>query len=151
MKKLNLFIGLLIGFMILSCSSDDDNSNSNNLIGTWKPIKEVDICSTGSEQVSEYSECRQTGRLTFSSNESMTVTVYEVDLGVCEQIYNANGTWTLNGDDLTITIAGETDSPTFFELTNNTLRIGYYDSDPNDPCDGENLPSHYFTEYTRVQ
>lgn len=27
MKKLKLFIGLLIGFMILSCSSDDDNGN----------------------------------------------------------------------------------------------------------------------------
>lgn len=28
MKKLNLFIGLLIGFMILSCSSDDDNNEN---------------------------------------------------------------------------------------------------------------------------
>lgn len=27
MKKLNLFIGLLIGFMILSCSSDDSNND----------------------------------------------------------------------------------------------------------------------------
>ena len=27
MKKLKLFIGILIGFMILSCSSDDDNGN----------------------------------------------------------------------------------------------------------------------------
>lgn len=29
MKKLNLLIGLLIGFMILSCSSDDSNNNDD--------------------------------------------------------------------------------------------------------------------------
>ena len=27
MKKLNLLIGLLLGFIIFSCSSDDDNGN----------------------------------------------------------------------------------------------------------------------------
>jgi len=150
MKKLTILIMILTLLINFSCSSNDDSSNSNNLIGTWKPIKEVDVCSTGSEQVSEYSECRQTGMLTFSSNESMTVTVYEVDLGICEQVYNASGIWTLNENNLTITIDSETDTPTFFELTNNTLRIGYYDSDPIDTCDGGNLPSHYYTEYIRI-
>ena len=30
MKKLNLLIGVLIGLMILSCSSDDNTSNLND-------------------------------------------------------------------------------------------------------------------------
>ena len=75
----------------------------------------------------------------------------DLENGNCEQYYNSTGTWTLTGDNLSVTLDGETINPTFFELTNNTLRVGYYDNDENDPCDGGNLPSHYYTEYTRVE
>ena len=30
MKKMKLFCGILIGFMIFSCSSDDDNTTEEN-------------------------------------------------------------------------------------------------------------------------
>ncbi len=42
MKKMKLFCGILIGFMILSSCSNDDNSNDNNdiIIGEWQAIQQ---------------------------------------------------------------------------------------------------------------
>ncbi|MBL87252.1 MAG: hypothetical protein CMO82_13080 [Winogradskyella sp.] len=153
MKKMKLFLGILIGLLIISsCSSDDDsNSDTGSIIGTWKPIKEVDVCSTGFEDVYDFDSCEQTGRIIFSEDGTLNITEYDLENGNCEQYYNSTGTWTLTGDNLSVTLDGETINPTFFELTNNTLRVGYYDNDENDPCDGGNLPSHYYTEYTRVE
>ena len=151
MRKLNLLCGLLIGLLILSSCSNNDDSNSNSIIGVWKPVKEVDVCSTGSEQSSDYSACHQQSRYTFNADGSLTIVDYQLENGDCIITYNENGVWQLNNDNLTLTIGGETNNPTFFELTNNTLRVGYYDSDPNDPCDGGNLPSHYYTEFNRVE
>tara|TARA_R110001606_G_scaffold397909_2_gene575660 strand:- start:44 stop:505 length:462 start_codon:yes stop_codon:yes gene_type:complete len=153
MKKMKLFCGILIGLMIFSsCSNDDDsNSDSNSIVGTWKAIKEVDVCSTGNEDVYDFDSCEQTGRTIFSENGTLSITEYDLENGNCEQYYSAIGTWSLSGNNLTVTTEGETNNPTFFELSNNVLRIGYYDADPNDPCDGGNLPSHYYTEFVRVE
>ena len=41
MKKLKLVLGILIGILIFSCSSDDDNNNENqdaSIIGSWNLI-----------------------------------------------------------------------------------------------------------------
>ncbi len=156
-----LLFSLLIGFLtLISCSKNDNNSESivNLIIGTWKPIKEVDVCSTGSEQVYEYDNCEQQSRYVFAAHDNPdletdgTITITEKNLvnGDCQTTYSVTGTWTLEGDNLTLTIGGEVTTPSFFELTSNTLRIGNYDADPNDPCDGGNLPSHYYTEFIRV-
>ena len=152
MKEMKLFCGILIGLMIFSsCSNDDDsNSDSTSIVGIWKPIKEVDICSTGNENTSDFSTCLQRSRLTFNSDGTLNNMEYSEDTGECLENF-ANGTWTLTGENLSLTINSETSNPTFFELTNNTLQIGYYNNDANDPCDGGNLPSHHYTEYTRVE
>ena len=44
MKKMKLFCGILIGFMIFSsCSNDDDsNDNSNIIIGEWQAIQQFE-------------------------------------------------------------------------------------------------------------
>ncbi len=153
MKKMKLFFGILISLVIFSsCSSDDDsNSNLNPIVGTWKGIKEVDVCSTGSEDISNFDSCRQTGRLTFSENGTLNFTQYELINGNCELADTDTGTWVIDNSNLTIGIAGNTIEITFFELSSNTLKIGRYFSDPDDPCDGGNLLSHNYTEFVRVE
>ena len=97
MKKMKLFLGILIGLLIISsCSSDDDsNSDTGSIIGTWKPIKEVDVCSTGFEDVYDFDSCEQTGRIIFSEDGTLNITEYDLENGNCEQYYNSTGTWTL--------------------------------------------------------
>jgi hypothetical protein len=149
MKKMKLFCGILISLVIFSsCSSDDD---LNSIVGTWKGIKEVDVCSTGSEDIFDFDSCEQTGRLTFSKNGTLNVTQYELINGSCELSDTLTGTWVIDNGNLTIGIAGNTNEVTFFELSSNTLKLGRYSSDPNDPCDGGNLPSHNYTEFVRVE
>ena len=150
MKNIKLFSAILISALILSSCSNNDDSNSTSIVGIWKPIAEVDVCSTGSEQVYDYSSCEQNGRTTFSSNGTLNITEFDDNTGDCIEDYNENGAWTLNGDNLSVIIEGETINPTFFELTDNTLRVGYYDNE-DILCDGGNLPSHYYTEFTRVE
>lgn len=150
-KPKKILLGALIGVLILSSCSNNDDSNSTSIVGIWKPIAEVDVCSTGSKETYDYSSCEQLSRTTFSSNGTLNITEFDDNTGDCIEDYKENGTWTLNGDNLSANLGGETINPTFFELTSNTLRIGYYDNDANNPCDGGNLPSYYYTEYTRVE
>ena len=157
MKKIKLLHGILVGLLILSsCSSDDDsNSNSSSIIGTWKTIRVVDVCSTGSEEIYDYNSCQQTGRVIFYENGTFSGTGYELTNGNCEQIDSSTGTWLLNGDNLIITTEGEqTENYTLLELTNNILKFRGEFIDPSplfDTCDGENLVSHYYEELVRVE
>ena len=141
MKKMKLFCGILIGLMIFSsCSSDDDNnSDSTSIVGIWKPIAEVGVCQDGSEQIDEYSISEQESeKLTFNIN------------GTFSGIYN--GTWEITNGKLFLTENGITDEATFFELTNNRLRIGSIEENPfDDPCSVSVGLSHYYTEYTKVE
>tara|TARA_B110000483_G_C17842035_1_gene406971 strand:+ start:77 stop:541 length:465 start_codon:yes stop_codon:yes gene_type:complete len=154
MKKMKLFCGILIGFIILSsCSSDDDSTptpETISIVGVWKPIKQVNVCSTGNEEIVDFTACLQMSRLTFDSNGTLNNMEYSDDTGSCLENFG-NGTWTLTEDNLSLNINGDISNPTFFELTNNTLQIGFFDSDPSNPCDGGNLRSLFYTEYTRVE
>jgi hypothetical protein len=43
MKKLNLLFAILIGFLLVSCSSNDDSeSNSDIIIGKWRTIEKYE-------------------------------------------------------------------------------------------------------------
>jgi hypothetical protein len=150
--KLQIINTVIVLLLIVGCSKEDDTSTKEVLlIGTWKPIKEVDVCSTGSEFNSVYSVCEQMGRTIFSLDGTLKITQYQdLDNGGCEQYNITIGQWELIENDLILSIPGESIEPTFFELSSNTLRVGYYDYDPNDLCDGGNLPSHYYTEFERV-
>lgn len=69
MKNLNLILVILIGLSILSCSSDDENKISQDLIiGIWKPVKFVEVFRDAGEIVEESSSCYQQGRISFYSN-----------------------------------------------------------------------------------
>ncbi len=114
-----------------SCSNNDDNSDTNPIIGTWKPIKKVEICSTGSIETYDYSECEKTGRTKFFSNGTINITEYNLNNGNCEQFDNTNGSWSANNEILTLTFDGFAYSPDFFELNNNTLKTGGYKLEHN--------------------
>lgn len=151
MKKNKLLYGILIGIIILSsCSKNEDSKpDSITIVGIWKPIKEIEVCSTGKEEISNFSACLQKTRLTFNSNGTLDNQEYSEDTGGCVENFG-KGTWNLTGENLSIIINGETNNPTFFKLTNNSLKIGYYNRDSSSFCDGKNLLSHYYTEYIRV-
>jgi hypothetical protein len=60
---------MLAAFSIASCSSDDEDYNSNNLIGTWDKVEGVGVVSEG---YVEY---------TFSNNGDCNIHVYDVFAG----------------------------------------------------------------------
>ena len=58
-----------VGVSLASCSSDDEDYNSNNLIGTWDKVEGVGVVSEG---YVEY---------TFSNNGDCNIHVYDVFAG----------------------------------------------------------------------
>ncbi|OBX25139.1 lipocalin-like protein [Gelidibacter algens] len=150
-KNLTLNLSLISLFLLISCSPKDNSvSETNSIIGAWKPIKEIHVCSTGTQHVYEYSICEQTGRITLSANGTLSTTAHDQTEGNCVQYDSAMGTWKLNGNNLTIIINEHTNNPSLSKLVNNKLRIGY-DADPESTCNGEGSPSHYYTEFMKVQ
>ncbi len=82
MKSLNLLIGILIGVLIFTACSDDDSDSSSNqdlIIGVWKPIKSVDVSSSGNEDVYSYNSCEQKSRYTFLKNGEWSFVDYHED------------------------------------------------------------------------
>jgi hypothetical protein len=164
MKKLNLLIVLLIGFTILSCSSDDENNvNQDILIGIWKPTKFVEIYRDAGEVTIEASNCYQQSRLSFLSNSSFNQELIEENnSGDCVEDNNDNfisGTWEKISDnqyDIQITFFnedtqqndvfnGDQDEITFPDQ--NTMIIKFIDGDE---FNGDVL-EYYYDEYSRVE
>ena len=156
-KKMKSFYGLLICLILFSsCSSDEDSNFDPSsiigipslIIGTWKPLKEVDVCSTGSEVIREYSICEQKSRLTFYANGDY-YTEYSVENGNCLDSLNERGTWALDGDTLKITPTDEeTQNPTIFKLSNTILRVGFYEEGA---CYVGNTSSLNYHEFTKIE
>ena len=152
-EKIKLLCRILIGLMIFpSCSSNDDsNSNITSIIGIWKPVKEVDVCSTGNKETISFTTCAQMTRVTFYLDGDYNETQFRNIDGDCTEFRNEDGTWSLTGDNLSTTLDGEIYNPTFFELENDTFRVGYYNNNVDNSCDGGNLLSHHYTEFSRVE
>ena len=151
MNKIKIYILTFIGIIAFnSCSNDDDNSETNPIIGTWKPIKKVEICSTGSIETYDYSECEKTGRTKFFSNGTINITEYNLDNGNCEQFDNSNGTWSENNGILTLTFDGFSYTPDFYELNNDNLKIGLLPSYSPIYCESGQL-SNYYIEFIKVE
>ncbi len=120
MKKLNLICGLLIGFLIFtSCSSDDDSSESGtdaNLVGTWNGVSST--FNGNNSGVPDNSIVR------FMSDSS-TEFIYE-NFGNNGEDITETGTWAKSGNTLTIIFddadpGNETYVLNILELTENNL------------------------------
>jgi Lipocalin-like domain len=154
MKYLKIVSAILICFLVTTCSNNNIGSSTTDLIiGIWKPIKEVGVCQDNSLQIDEYSTCEQNNdKLTFNANGLFNWVYFDENNGVCTQIGEYSGTWEINNGDLFLTENGLTDMVTFFEITNNTLRLGDVEEDPfDDPCSSTVGLSHYYTEFNRVE
>ena len=68
-KLWRLAFAMLAAFSLASCSSDDEDYNSNNLIGTWDKVEGVGVVSEG---YVEY---------TFSSDGGCDIHVFDVFVG----------------------------------------------------------------------
>ncbi|MEH1009513.1 lipocalin family protein [Winogradskyella sp. ECml5-4] len=103
MKKLNLLIGLLIGLTILSCSSDDNDSNTiePTIIGEWILVNQI-----YDGQNENLSACELQESLTFNSNG--TLISYYTDNDPCE-FFTDNQQYELNETELTILFGQNSD------------------------------------------
>ena len=157
MKTTMNFFKILTMALILcvSCSKNDDgdtppvNNLEKSLIGTWKQMKFVVGCSSGSDEVSNSTACEQQGRLTIKSDGTFSETYY-YDYGMgCEEEDIEMGSWRIYNNKLFVTddYFGEYEV-TYFEVTQNVLRVGQYDTDY--PCDSGGNSTHYYYEYTRI-
>ena len=95
MKKLNLLLTIFLGLVIFSCSSDDNNTSETELIvGIWKPISEVQVVD-GIQENDSFT-CGEVTTYTFLENENYTFTLFDIDdENNCIQNneYNISGTW----------------------------------------------------------
>ncbi|WP_027137150.1 lipocalin-like domain-containing protein [Gaetbulibacter saemankumensis] len=149
MKNSIKIVLVLILVIIAGCSSNDDEPKpeSNLLIGVWKPIKFVYVCTDLNDE--EFSTaCEQTGRLTMRSNGTWTETYFYEYNNVCEDDGESSGTWKIVNGKLIVSENGSDDIEiTLFEISETTLKIGQYDEEF---CEGNDAGAHYYGEYIRV-
>jgi len=118
MKKLNLLLGTLIGILILSCSSDDNNSSTQNnpIIGEWKLVS---IAIQG--QNLDINDCMLEQTRTFQTNgnlieyfwEEMTPCTYKT--ATVQYTFENNILVSINEDDGI--------NATAFEITNEVTTL----------------------------
>jgi len=121
MKKPKLLFGILVGFLILSCSSDDDSNDTNqdDLVGTWNLIS---IENQGNDVM--VIDCQTEQNIIYNSNNSGTEKApEEITQTPCE-FNNVPFSWTRNGNQVTITVDQEgTFVNEILLLTENNLEI----------------------------
>ena len=127
MKKTVLFafiaFGAAMGFV--SCNDDDNNNSGNNsIVGEWEWVKETEYENGTSVLVDyEHAEGCEKDYMIFTADGVLTDVYYEnTPENSCVE-YKSNGTYSTNGDIITVT---EDDGYTYsanFTVTNDELRI----------------------------
>lgn len=62
-KIWRLAFAMLIAFSLVSCSSDDEDYNVNNLTGTWERVYDEGVQDAGTEQYTFFPESPTIGRI----------------------------------------------------------------------------------------
>ena len=136
MKKLNLLLGILIGLTILSCSSDDNDSISNEptTLGEWILVNQV-----YDGQNENLSDCELQETLTFFSDGTLISNYTDND--PCE-FFTETQQYELNGNELKI-LFGQNSDFRFNVLTLSTTEL----SIENFYRNGETLEENSRTTY----
>jgi len=142
MKK-SIFILICLSIITSSCSDDDDNSNESTLIGKWDYYQETnEINGTEINAFDWPHSCSSIkDNIEFNNNGNYIESSY---LNNCQldTDNSGNGSWTLNGNNLTVNIWGENYTYQIITLNNDILKLkATYDIQPGDP--------DYFIVYTR--
>ncbi len=135
---------LALALILASCSGDDDGDNgaTADLTGSWTLTsytfdEAVDVNLDGTPSTDFFAElpCYMSSA-TFVADGTFTSATSEIDIDIdivsgtvtvdCAPAVSLTGTWELNGDQLTTTAEGETDTETV-ELTATTLTFDIVD------------------------
>lgn len=146
MKNFFKFFTITLLAVTVSCSSDDDSSGGGgegNLVGTWFLVEYTldqpqDINFDGNESTDVLAQvpCFD-AEINFMANGNYSAGTDEIDFDIdiineeavitCSDLMISTGTWELNGDELTTTIEGETDTETISFMGDNRFSFGFSD------------------------
>jgi hypothetical protein len=157
MKRLLLYL-FISSLLISGCSSSDDDDMSQNLdliVGVWKLVNDVEVCSNGSESVEVLTTCQKQSTVEFTKDGTIhSIDYYTED---CEDIDSPEisiGTYTLDGKTITINWPDELNPEIdiIFELTTDKMKAGNYFIDLNrDSFDCDGIPDYAYYEFVRVE
>lgn len=117
----SLSLTLLMAVVFIGCNKDDDKESSASLIGTWK-LTAIKI--DGQNEVLD--ACELENRVIFTST-TVKVKGYEGD--TCEEYYEDEGTYSRNGNMLTVRFGDDVNTVEITKLTHTTLEITIRDID----------------------
>lgn len=143
MNKLNLIIGSLIGLLIISCSSDNDNNEINNVQDSTKQLSRIE--STSFFEDEKYSE---TLIRYFENGKLMVDSTWNKDgqfTGKTNYTYNTNGV--IIKEELKSNRSGLTAEWNY--TYDNLGRLSKYQSIENDPISGNfesNIEYNYISD-----
>lgn len=125
MKKLFTLLTLVTLTFLTSCSSDDDNGNTSNIVGTWEYFQ-VGTVINGQELLTPYDhetpECGNDFIEFRANNTGIDSYFFLNDQSVCETD-SITFSYTLNGLEITVNDDGDTVTAEILTLNDSTLKI----------------------------
>ena len=126
MKKITiLFLSVLtLGLSVASCSNDDDNDGgSASIEGKWELSQEGAIVGDKEMLVDAENGSCDNDTYEFTNDGKFKLTEYYSNEGNCEA-ETENGTWTKNGNTLTIKYTGDSEGDTYqTEISGNKIKL----------------------------
>ncbi|SFZ95160.1 Lipocalin-like domain-containing protein [Flaviramulus basaltis] len=119
MKKLTLLLGILIGLMISSCSSNNDNPSTETdpIIGKWK-IKSIELNS----QIRTLEDCHLQQTNTYQKNGNLIEYYWENEMTPC--VFNTSTIkYKLENGILTSINESEGTNGVAFEISNEIITL----------------------------
>lgn len=142
MKK-NIISLIFLLTIITSCSNENSNSNESVLVGKWYYSKEINEINGTQTGIWDWPHPCSTNRdnIEFFSNSNFSESAYLNNCQV-DADNSGNGTWSINGNNLTINIWGEIYYYQIITVNNEVLKL----KDINDIQAGE---PDYIVVYTK--
>ncbi|WP_108808682.1 lipocalin family protein [Aquimarina spinulae] len=129
MKKYCLLSFIIMGIVMISCNNDDDKENENPslasvLVGKWG---QTSFRQNG--ELMNITDCEKRSTIEFTSTLYTEIGYAPVNTD-CQVDFEITGTWTEEGDKLTLNYVFEGETTidiTTFMITDNVLTITYND------------------------